>query len=228
MSGAGRPSRAAGRWRVFLRRFGRRGSERGPRAPRVVPAEARRSVSSPALSTEPTSNSSPPRIGPDARPRTEAPRAAMTSAPAPSPGGCPSCGVPYLPSRTPGGWGCPVCGRHPPVGGPPSGAASTSSGPTAETGPTGDRRQEELLAAWMIGATIPCPRCHRPLRRVGVGAFACPACGQRSALAEVGAHRGGAPEPARADERTIVDRLGHALEIGSERTVGGERGHDRA
>jgi hypothetical protein len=42
----------------------------------------------------------------------------------------------------------------------------------------GDRRAQEMLAAYVTSRPILCPRCRAPLRHEGLGAFRCGACGE--------------------------------------------------
>lgn len=128
------------------------------------------------------------------------PTAPPTAAPAPPPllpkafGGssrCPTCQVPLI--ATSGGEAavCPQCGqistrlgrasasapvdRDPPT--PPSAPVPVESGRTVVH--AGDRRSQELFAAWVTARPIPCPRCRTTLRHRGVGEYGCPSCGHR-------------------------------------------------
>jgi uncharacterized Zn finger protein (UPF0148 family) len=98
-------------------------------------------------------------------------------------GTCPKCHVPYLPAGTTGRWGCPFCGRHATTVGVAANTPPPS--PTARPDRPGEQRHEELLAAWMIGGPLPCPRCRAALRHTTGGEFACPACGERTQLEEL-------------------------------------------
>ncbi len=99
-------------------------------------------------------------------------------------GTCPKCHVPYLPAGTTGRWGCPFCGRHATTVGVPAASSSASLRPRPDR--PGEQRHEELLAAWMIGGPLPCPHCRASLRHTSGGEFACPACGERTQLDELG------------------------------------------
>jgi len=133
-------------------------------------------------------------------------------------GNCPTCQVPYLSAGSPDRFSCPICGRHASPAGP---AAPTAPAPTASGV---SRREEEMLAAWMIGQPVPCPRCRTSLRRVALGQFACPSCGTRATVPEIG-RRSSGKEPGRPEEFTVVEGAGHPLDVPAQGTVGGERGH---
>lgn len=108
--------------------------------------------------------------------------------PAPGTGGpptgpdCVNCHLPTLPSGGTDRFSCPVCGR--PVvrrtpGTPPAYAARAPENP-------GARRSQELLAAWITGASVACPKCKSPLHRAGPGELKCRACGEVRRVAEPG------------------------------------------
>ncbi len=126
--------------------------------------------------------------------RIELGRPGMAPAPVLTPSGlrtlCPSCHVPLQSTGTGSLAVCPQCGRlssartGPPAGAtappaaPPPSATPTSTAPTTPTpSALGDRRSQELFAAWVSAKPIPCPKCRTPLRHRGVSEYACPACG---------------------------------------------------
>jgi uncharacterized Zn finger protein (UPF0148 family) len=103
---------------------------------------------------------------------------------------CPTCQVALLPTTTGEAAVCPKCGRlstrslaaAPRRPGPEAAPVAIGDAPVPlETGRTvvhsGDRRSQELLAAWVTARPIPCPRCRTTLRHRGVGEYGCPSCG---------------------------------------------------
>jgi len=206
-------SRTGGGWLSAFRRIGHR--VKAPVAP-VPPSPVTGGVPDhpvppPAREVAPAPAAAPPSPGlPTAGSR------------GPSPGNCPRCQVPYLPAGSAGRWGCPLCGRHAVL---PAGTDRTVPSVPAPSSPSATTtRQEELLAAWVIGRPVPCPRCRTPLKRVAMGQLACPSCGNRTEIPELSGppSRG---EAGRPEERAVVDRASHPLNVGAERTVGRERGH---
>ncbi|MCI4334107.1 MAG: hypothetical protein L3K04_00495 [Thermoplasmata archaeon] len=93
---------------------------------------------------------------------------------------CPTCRLPTLATETPGRFGCPLCGHHL---GAPQAAASAPASPAPAPG---SRRSEELLAAWLSGSAIPCPKCRTPLGHAGPGEFVCRKCGERRSVGALG------------------------------------------
>lgn len=95
---------------------------------------------------------------------------------------CPSCHVGLSASTSPSLSVCPRCGRlftsregvssSEPAPAPASRVVSPSS-PAP-----GDRRSQELLAAYMTARPIPCPRCRTELRHRGLSEYGCPKCGE--------------------------------------------------
>lgn len=124
-----------------------------------------------------------------------APSAAASPPPLPTASGytvrCSSCHVPLVPAATGEAAVCPKCGRMTArVRAAPTPAAAPS-GPVAPAPPPdngrtvvheGDRRSQELFAAWVTARPIPCPRCRTTLRHRGVGEYGCPSCGHRVAF----------------------------------------------
>ncbi len=152
-------------------------------------------VAAPVATPLPGSLPAPSAPAAPARPTVTAPAPAREPAPAlpKSLGGearCPSCQVPLLPTSSGGAAVCPQCGRlstratrtaAPPR---PAEPPTSSSVPVPlESGRTvvhsGDRRSQELFAAWVTSRPIPCPRCRTTLRHRGVGEYGCPSCGHR-------------------------------------------------
>lgn len=141
------------------------------------------------------------RIGP---PNLEAPSPpeahGMPQATAPTPPPSPSTlssSSPALPTRGAGVGTCPkctgpmemvgdgasrVCVRCGHIGLLPRAvvpSGSTNAPPPATLpGPGGDRKSQEMLAAYVTSRPIPCPRCRSPLRHEGLGTFRCGACGE--------------------------------------------------
>ncbi|MCI4336301.1 MAG: hypothetical protein L3K17_03775 [Thermoplasmata archaeon] len=114
-------------------------------------------------------------------------------------GRCPRCQVPLLPTATGDAAVCPKCGQMSTRRGRPAAPAaspsaievrapsgSAPSAPLPENGRTvvqsGDRRSQELFAAWVTARPIPCPRCRSTLQHRGVGEYGCPTCGHRVAF----------------------------------------------
>lgn len=119
---------------------------------------------------------------------------------------CPTCGVALVATSTGDAAVCPQCGQISTRRGRVSAAAPaptpSPSGPAApvpvESGRTvvhaGDRRSQELFAAWVTARPIPCPRCRTTLRHRGVGEYGCPSCGHRvtfeTSVGGIGSARG--------------------------------------
>jgi len=115
---------------------------------------------------------------------------------------CLHCDVPLVATSSGGTSVCPECGRlssrrvastaapveatrtPPPHPTPPP--APIESGRTVVH--EGDRRSQELFAAWVTARPIPCPRCRTALRHRGVGEYGCPSCGHRVAFETSVAH----------------------------------------
>lgn len=101
---------------------------------------------------------------------------------------CPSCHILLVPTGSSDRLCCPQCGRLTSAPGlsasAPSLVAEVSGGfvPAAASSPesieSADRRTQELLAAWVLGRPIPCPRCRAALHHRGFGQYACPSCGE--------------------------------------------------
>lgn len=106
-------------------------------------------------------------------------------------GRCSRCEVPLLNVATGDAAVCPKCGQMSTRRARPAAAATAPeparaaapSAPHAENGRTvvesGDRRSQELFAAWVTSRPIPCPRCRSTLQHRGVGEYGCPSCGHR-------------------------------------------------
>ena len=133
----------------------------------------------------------PPSSAPAARPTLDLGPTLAAPPPVVRSGGlrsqCPSCHTSLVASSSPSLNVCPQCGRL------FSSRTASASGPEPETAapapapaeaapaPTttyGDRRSQELLAAYVTARPIPCPRCHTPLKHRGVSEYSCPSCGE--------------------------------------------------
>lgn len=140
----------------------------------------------------PVVTSAPPPPPPPVAPAAAAPRAPRAPAPSYTPAGlkvrCPHCQVTLLSTGSTGLVVCPQCGRLSSARGgggataeptPPS--PSTAAGTTQVSTPTdlGDRKSQEMFAAWVTNQPIPCPKCRTPLRHRGVSVYGCPSCGQQ-------------------------------------------------
>jgi predicted RNA-binding Zn-ribbon protein involved in translation (DUF1610 family) len=152
----------------------------------------------------------PPTAGGPTAPRPELGRPAPAPAPVLTPSGvktlCPSCHVPLQATGSGSLAVCLQCGRLSSVR---TGAGAVPARPPASPSPTapsvrataagdaprslGDRRSQELFAAWVSAKPIPCPKCRTPLRHRGVSEYACPACGQMVRFPSPGAPPAGAP-----------------------------------
>lgn len=114
-----------------------------------------------------------------------------------SAGRCPRCQVPLLAAATGDAAVCPKCGQMSTrrvrpastvgaAANEPTRSAPPPPAPVAENGRTvvesGDRRSQELFAAWVTARPIPCPRCRSTLQHRGVGEYGCPSCGHRVAF----------------------------------------------
>lgn len=114
-------------------------------------------------------------------------------------GRCARCQVPLLTVATGDAAVCPKCGQMSTRRARPAAAvdaqgpeparasvAASPSPPRGENGRTvveaGDRRSQELFAAWVTARPIPCPRCRSTLQHRGVGEYGCPSCGHRVAF----------------------------------------------
>ena len=107
-------------------------------------------------------------------------------------GRCPSCHAALVATATGDASVCPKCGHlsNRPVAAPLSASAPAPppalSDPPAQDVATlvhgGDRRSQELFAAWVTSRPIPCPRCRATLQHRGVGEYGCPSCGHRVAF----------------------------------------------
>jgi uncharacterized Zn finger protein (UPF0148 family) len=149
---------------------------------------ARRTVRWVATMIAPPVEASAPVVVPAAR----APAAPSAPAPVYTPSGlktlCPHCHVALQSTGSSGLVVCPQCGRLSSARGAtrdvarvaptPVIAAAAPSAPIRPAG-GGDRRSQEMLAAWLTNQSIPCPKCRTPLRHRGVSEYACPACGQQ-------------------------------------------------
>jgi uncharacterized Zn finger protein (UPF0148 family) len=106
---------------------------------------------------------------------------------------CPHCHVALQSTGASGLVVCPQCGRlssarsggvaTATVASPPAPAPRPVVPPPAAPGPAsetaiGDRKSQEMFAAWVTNQPIPCPKCRTPLRHRGVSEYSCPACGQ--------------------------------------------------
>lgn len=186
------------------------------------------------LRYRPPSRAPPPPAGPAAAGPAPAPAARRPSS-ATVGADCPSCHLPTLASPIAGRFSCPLCGRH----------FDGRTGPAAALGATPPpvravpRRSEELLAAWLSGANVSCPKCKAPMRHCGPGEFACRLCGERRAVTGVPgaltAKPAAAPaapaapalplRPEASEQRAVGDRVSHLLDLGGEGTVPLEGGH---
>ncbi len=145
-------------------------------------------------------------------PRAEAGRPALALASVLTRSGlkilCPSCHVPLQATGSGSLAVCPQCGRLSSARTAPSGAAAPR--PTAPPPPTaspatttardapaalGDRRSQEMFAAWVSAKPIPCPKCRTPLRHRGVSEYACPSCGHQVRFPATGPATAGALTP---------------------------------
>lgn len=153
---------------------------------RTVRAVERLSAGSSGLQYDPRSGTvrhGGPAPASPAAPPSEAAAPAPAAAPG-RPGLCPDCRTRLAPTGSPGTFYCPSCGTlesRSPV--PPPAPAAAAPGPA--TG-AGDRRTQELFAAWVTASPIPCPRCRQPLAHRGVESYACPACGERVTFGDDG------------------------------------------
>jgi predicted RNA-binding Zn-ribbon protein involved in translation (DUF1610 family) len=96
---------------------------------------------------------------------------------------CPSCHIPLVAAASPSLNVCPQCGRlytsRAAIGAPPAPQAPAASSSEKPPAPSyGDRRSQELLAAYVTASPIPCPRCRTQLRHRGVSEYCCPSCGE--------------------------------------------------
>ena len=110
---------------------------------------------------------------------------------------CPSCHVPLVAAASPSFNVCPECGRlfssRTATGAAPEAGAAPASAAAAPATAYGDRRSQELLAAYVTAKPIPCPRCRTALRHRGVSEYACPSCGESVRFAPSGLVRASSP-----------------------------------
>ncbi len=107
---------------------------------------------------------------------------------------CPSCHLPLVAATSPSLSVCPQCGRlfasRTATGAVESRsgvpAATSEAGATPAGSPYGERRSQELLAAYVTSRPIPCPRCKTPLRHRGVSQYVCPSCGETVSFGPTG------------------------------------------
>jgi predicted RNA-binding Zn-ribbon protein involved in translation (DUF1610 family) len=98
---------------------------------------------------------------------------------------CPTCHVGMTSAGTGTTLYCPQCGRlssgrH--AAPAPSAPAPVPAIPSEAPHAAGDRRTQELFAAWVTAQPIQCPKCRTNLQHRGVGQYACPACGHKIAF----------------------------------------------
>jgi hypothetical protein len=136
-----------------------------------------------------------------APPRTDEPPAAPHGPEEPGPSSLPTPDPPVISSKWSGQSICPECsGTMEPTAhsealvcrdcgsissvprstrGPVSGSSSSAGTTTAGSGGAlGDRRLQELFAAYVTSRPVLCPKCKTPLRHRGLGLYGCPGCGQ--------------------------------------------------
>ena len=116
---------------------------------------------------------------------------------------CVRCEVPLLPTASGEGAVCPKCGQISTRRGVAAAATPAAAPPPLPTPPdpandretirAGDRKSQELFAAWVTSRPIPCPRCRTTLQHRGVGEYGCPSCGHRVAFET---NLGAVPRPA--------------------------------
>lgn len=124
-------------------------------------------------------------------PAPPVPRAPLAPPPSYTPGGlkvlCPHCQVTLLSTGSTGLVVCPQCGR---ISSARSGGVAAPTSPSSDLPPTGttdvssptnlgDRKSQEMFAAWVTNQPIPCPKCRTPLRHRGISVYGCPSCGQQ-------------------------------------------------
>jgi hypothetical protein len=112
---------------------------------------------------------------------SESSKGAPVSGPATGPE-CTNCHLPTLPAGGPERFSCPVCGRS--VGRKSAGTPIPPAARTPEN--PGVRRSQELLAAWITGSPVPCPKCKSPLGRAGPGELRCRRCGEVRRVSDLG------------------------------------------
>ncbi|MGI0130212.1 MAG: hypothetical protein ACREDE_02330, partial [Thermoplasmata archaeon] len=101
---------------------------------------------------------------------------------------CPHCRVPLQATGSGSLAVCPQCGRLSSVRAAVAAAATASPVPAPPPTPSpvstprgdpsaalGDRRSQEMFAAWVSAKPIPCPKCRTPLRHRGPSEYTCPA-----------------------------------------------------
>jgi predicted RNA-binding Zn-ribbon protein involved in translation (DUF1610 family) len=162
-------------------------------AGRTVEWVTRSSAVAAAVTGAPTRTPSyaPPRL-PTAALRASAPAPSVAppaSSPSPSsafPARCPTCHANLTPTGSGGHGYCTKCGRLVPLSATsPAKAAGPSpatSGPSTTAGsPTspGDRKSQEMFAAWVASRPVPCPRCRTPMGHHGLAEYGCPSCGEK-------------------------------------------------
>lgn len=176
------------------------------REPGLLYDPIRRTVAVHVPHSAPAASSGTPRPGVADGPKLEAPPLPTGVATRKWGGGvsCPTCGGPMTPTGSGGTIYCPNCGRltsaPSAVGTPATVAAPVAPSlpaPAEDAAPSlGERKAQEMLAAWVTSKPIPCPKCRTPLRHRGVGVYGCPACGEIVKFHEGKVHRNLAAPPA--------------------------------
>ncbi|MCI4350340.1 MAG: hypothetical protein L3K15_02350 [Thermoplasmata archaeon] len=100
---------------------------------------------------------------------------------------CPICRSGLTPTGSGEHGYCTKCGRLVPLaksttaGTLPSAtsASSGAAGPVSSTTGTGDRKSQEMFAAWVSSRPVPCPRCRTPMGHHGLAEYSCPSCGEK-------------------------------------------------
>lgn len=170
-----------------------------------------RSLERPEAEGRSTATADAPRSAP-LRPRTSASIGTSWKAV------CPACHVPLIATGSTSLAVCPQCGRIAnPRSSPTSAPASTPAAPATpapvvtpsvasaatsetpeESSAVGDRRAQELFAAYVTSQPIPCPKCRTPLKHRGVSEYVCPSCGHSVRFPSAG------PPPAPSSKPTAV------------------------
>ncbi|MCI4320057.1 MAG: hypothetical protein L3K23_08015 [Thermoplasmata archaeon] len=137
-----------------------------------------------------SSSSAPPPLPtvPRSAPRPAPPPPPSVIPPAPSLSGlvrCPVCHASLTPTGTTAHGYCNKCGRlvtlqRSAPAAPSAPAPSPSSTSAAALPPSGgDRKAQEMFAAWVTARPVPCPKCRTPMGHHGLAEYSCPSCGQK-------------------------------------------------
>jgi predicted RNA-binding Zn-ribbon protein involved in translation (DUF1610 family) len=130
----------------------------------------------------PTGARAAPRPGPPPPPSVVPPAPSLSA-----PARCPVCHANLSPTGGTSHGYCNKCGRlvtlqrSAPAASLPTvpSSAPAASATTAPPPSNGDRKSQEMFAAWVTSRPVPCPRCRTPMGHHGLAEYSCPSCGEK-------------------------------------------------